>query len=102
MSTNLYTLDWHDTPASWDLDYGRIAHLPESADGDSYIILTAKLQDGVTAELSVTTDHGGHYADSAKTADWPVLDKMFGRDQWQAFLAEYAAQIEADLDDEDE
>ena len=39
-------------------------------------------------KCSLAYGDGKHWADSNKSADWPILDEVFGgREAWQAFLA---------------
>ena len=52
---------------------------------------------------SLTYGDGKCWADSRKTADWPILDKTFGgREAWQGFITKLAAAEQAELDSDTE
>lgn len=99
--TDITTIDWEDAPDGFDRT------------GSLYDIQLAEI-DGIQLILghdidsrksSIAAEVAGHWYDTQTTQDWPVFDHLFGRDAWQAFVAEHAeqaiAEIDADLDDDE-
>jgi hypothetical protein len=103
---NLNDLDWGETPANQDLCFGEWASLPQEDGGEAQFIVdydidgTRKARLVVDDSLStVKTAFPGRWASSTDTADWPVLDALFGREQWQTWLAEKTEEMR-ERDDE--
>ena len=91
---DLNDLSWTETPKNQDLCFGEWASLPREGDGEAQFIVDYDIDGTRTARLvvddslsMVKTTFPGRWASSTDTADWPVLDDLFGREQWQAWLA---------------
>lgn len=91
---DLNDLSWTETPKNQDLCFGEWASLPWEGDGEAQFIVDYDIDGTRTARLvvddslsTVKTTFPGRWASSTDTADWPVLDDLFGREQWQAWLA---------------
>ena len=91
---DLNDLNWTPTPVSQELCYGEWASLPQGDNDEAQFIVdydidgTRKARLVVDDSLStVKTAFPGRWASSTDPADWPVLDDLFGREQWQAWLA---------------
>lgn len=91
----LNNLDWNIAPAEWGISYGEMASLPveELAHNGPQFIVDFDLDGTRKARLAVdptlagmTREKGMAFSDD--TADWPVLDALFGREQWQQWLAD--------------
>ena len=104
---NLNDLDWNQAPAEWGITYGEMASLPaeEPTHNGPQFIVDFDLDGTRKARLAVdptlagmTREKGMAFSDDTK--DWPVLDALFGREQWQQFLADKTEEMRA-LDDED-
>lgn len=106
----LNNLDWNIAPAEWGIAYGEMASLPteESNHNGPQFIVDFDLDGTRKARLAVdptlagmTREKGMAFSDD--TADWPVLDALFGREQWQQWLADKTEEMRAldaeDLDD---
>lgn len=100
-TTDITTITWEEAPAGFDRT------------GSLYNIQLAEI-DGIQLILghdidshysSIAAEVNQHWYDTSSTQDWPVFDHIFGRTDWQAFVAEHAeqaiAEIDADLDDEE-
>ena len=90
---NLNDLNWTETPKNQDLCFGEWASLPQE-DGEAQFIVDYDIDGGRKARLvvddslsTVKTAFPGRWASSTDTADWPVLDDLFGREQWQTWIA---------------
>ena len=104
---NLKTLKWEDAPIEWGIPYGEVAYIdPDDEDRDADLIgadlIGADLIDAdlilefhpnnkeavlsAKAELSGLEVHD--WVSSSDPQDWAVLDDLFGREQWQTWLAE--------------
>ena len=102
---NLDTLNWESTPAEWGLTFGETANLPGSDQrGGNDMILDFDLDGTRKARLaidptlvSMKTPQGMAFSDD--TAHWPVLDRAFGRKQWQDFLSRKTSEMLSDLAD---
>lgn len=104
---NLNELNWTETPANQDLCFGEWASLPQEDNDEAQFIVdydidgTRKARLVVDDSLStVKTAFPGRWASSTDTADWPVLDALFGREQWQTWIANKTEEMRA-LDSED-
>lgn len=104
---NLNDLDWVETPKNQDLCFGEWASLPQEDTAEAQFIVdydidgTRKARLVVDDSLStVKTAVPGRWASSTDTADWPVLDALFGRENWQQWLADKTEEMRA-LDSED-
>ena len=65
------------------------------------VVYDFSYSDGCSCSLAY--GYGEYWADSRKTADWPILDKAFGgREAWQDFIAKLAAAEQAELDSDEE
>ena len=104
---NLNDLDWNQAPAEWGIAYGEMASLPteESTHNGPQFIVDFDLDGTRKARLAVDPSLAGMCCEkgmafSDDTNDWPVLDALFGREQWQAWLADKTEEMRA-LDSED-
>lgn len=104
---NLNNLDWNPAPAEWGISCGEMASLPteESTHNGPQFIVDFDLDGAKKARLAVdpalagmTREKGMAFSDD--TADWPVLDALFGRKNWQQWLADKTEEMHA-LDSED-
>ena len=50
---------------------------------------------------SLAYHDGTMWADSISTQDWPILDRVFGRENWQSIVAEHQDESLAELEDEE-
>lgn len=104
---NLNNLDWNIAPAEWGIAYGEMASVPTSEtthNGPQFIVDfdidgTKKARLAVDPTLAEMHREKG-MAFSDDTADWPVLDALFGRENWQQWLADKTEEMRA-LDSED-
>lgn len=107
---NLNDLNWTETPKNQDLCFGEWASLPQEGAAEAQFIVDYDIDGSRKARLvvddslsTVKTAFPGRWASSTDTADWPVLDDLFGREQWQAWLADKTEEMRAldaeDLDD---
>lgn len=104
----LNNLDWNIAPAEWGIAYGEMASLTTTEEpnhnGPQFIVDfdldgTKKARLAVDPTLAgMTREKGMAFSDD--TADWPVLDALFGREQWQVWLADKTEEMRA-LDSED-
>lgn len=95
---NLNTISFEEAPTSWNIDFGKVADIEH--DGEQIkIIVDVNLDNNCKADMFVDTLAGN--AHSSDTKDWGTLDRLFGRKQWQEFLADYADEIRAEIDIED-
>ena len=90
---DLEALKWEDAPNGWDIAYGKIAMLVAEEDdrAESRVILDYDIDGTYEARLTVATSLSSvksrtDWASSARARDWPVLDDLFGRKQWQTWL----------------
>ena len=89
---DLEALKWEDAPIEWDIAYGEVDYIdPDDEDRDADLILefdpnSKEAVLTVKAELSRLEVH--EWASSSDPQDWPVLDALFGRDNWQQWLSE--------------
>ena len=104
---DLNNLDWNIAPAEWGIAYGEMASLPakESIHNGPQFIVDFDIDGTKKARLAADPALAGMHREkgmafSDDTADWPVLDAPFGREQWQAWLADKTEEMRA-LDSED-
>lgn len=104
---NLNSLNWNIAPAECGISYGEMASLPtsEPAHNGPQFIVDFDLDGAKKARLAVDPslaemhrEKGMAFSDD--TADWPVLDALFGRENWQQWLADKTEEMRA-LDSED-
>lgn len=99
---NLNNLDWNIAPAEWGIAYGEMASLPTEElnhNGPQFIVDfdldgTRKARLAVDPTIAEMRREKG-MAFSDDTADWPVLDALFGREQWQQWLADKTEEMRA-------
>ena len=103
---DLNDLNWTETPKNQDLCFGEWASLPQESAAEAQFIVDYDIDGSRKARLvvddslsTVKTAFPGRWASSTDTADWPVLDDLFGREQWQAWLAGKTEEMQA-RDDE--
>ena len=107
---NLNDLDWNPAPAEWGIAYGEMASLPaeEPTRNGPQFIVDFDLDGTQKARLAVDPVLAGMLREkgmafSDDPADWPVLDALFGRENWQQWLADKTEEMQAldaeDLDD---
>lgn len=103
---NLNTAEWDDSPKAWDLMFGKTALLEglDNSEGYNAILdFDGDLDGKAGLAIRANNPDGSGWADSSRTSDWPFLDRAFGRENWQQFLEEYAAECRAELsEDEDD
>lgn len=99
---DLNNLDWNIAPAEWGIAYGEMASPPaeESTHNGPQFIVDFDLDGTKKARLAVDPTLAGMrrekgMAFSDDTNDWPVLDALFGREQWQQWLAGKTEEIRA-------
>ena len=99
---NLNNLDWNVAPAEWGIAYGEMASLPteEPTHNGPQFIVDFDLDGIRKARLAVYPTLAGMrrekgMAFSDDPADWPVLDALFGRENWQQWLAEKTEEMQA-------
>lgn len=104
---NLNNLDWNIAPSEWGISYGEMASLPteELTHNGPQFIVDFDLDGTHKARLAVDPTLAGMHREkgmafSDDTNDWPVLDALFGREQWQQWLADKTEEMRA-LDSED-
>lgn len=104
---DLNDLNWTKTPANQDLCFGEWASLPQEDTAEAQFIVDYDIDGAKKARLvvddslsAVKTAVPGRWASSTDTADWPVLDALFGRENWQQWLADKTEEMRA-LDSED-
>ena len=99
---NLNNLDWNIAPAEWGISYGEMASLPASGpthNGPQFIV-DFDIDGNQKARLAVDPTLAGMrrekgMAFSDDTNDWPVLDALFGRENWQQWLADKTEEMRA-------
>ena len=85
---DLEALKWEDAPIEWDIAYGEVAYIdPDDEDRDADLILEFD-PNSKEAVLTVKAELSGLEVHSSDSQDWPVLDALFGRDNWQQWLSE--------------
>lgn len=98
----LNNLDWNIAPAEWGIAYGEMASLPteEPTHNGPQFIVDFDIDGPKKARLAVdptlagmTREKGMAFSDD--TNDWPVLDALFGREQWQQWLADKTEEMRA-------
>ena len=96
MTYNLEVLDWQDAPKDW-FGFGRaiVANLPDfdPQEGLHVIVRTCQTSGQEPVMLAPASPTGiatpSGWASSDNEKEWPVLDDLFGREHWQAFLDKY-------------
>lgn len=104
---NLNDLDWNQAPTEWGVAYGEMASLPteETAHNGPQFIVDFDIDGTRKARLAADPTLAGMHREkgmafSDDTNDWPILDALFGREQWQAWLADKTEEMRT-LDAED-
>lgn len=98
---NLNTVNFEETPASWRIDFGKLAEI-EHNNGQLKIIIDVNIEWEAGMWVEFTNEEGVvTSAQSEDTKEWPLLDRLFGRKQWQDFLTNYGEEIRKENDIED-
>ena len=99
---DLEALKWENAPKGWGIAYGKTATLLAGEDDydEPQVIVDYDIDGTDEARLTVATSLSSvksrtDWASSARTRDWPVLDDLFGRKQWQAWLADKTEEMQA-------
>lgn len=92
-------IEWKPAPSSYDHS-GRLFHIllaqiDEETD-EPQLILAHDIDSGKSSLAA--TPNGRDWFDSAHSQDWGALDRMFGREEWQALVAEHQEEAIAELD----
>lgn len=86
MTTNIYTLDWNEPTRTFGADFNaQVADL----DTDRIAIIDHNQDTKKSSLVIVDQSPTGSAASSADPQDWPVLDREFGRESWQAFVRDH-------------
>lgn len=86
MTTNIYILDWAEPTRTFGTDFnGQVADL----DDERIAIIDYSLDSRSSSLVIIDQSPTGSAASSTDTQDWPVLDREFGRENWQAFLRDH-------------
>lgn len=103
MHIDLNSLDWEDTRPGFieDALCPRTAEAP--IDGDTaYLIVAASFDGHGGASSGMALDVGNKSYDTNSTQDWPTFDRLFGRAEWQAFVAKHEQDAQRFLEEADE
>jgi|GEM_PF-910431 hypothetical protein len=99
---DLEALKWENAPKGWGIAYGKTATLLAGEDDydEPQVIVDYDIDGTDEARLTVATSLSSvksrtDWASSARTRDWPVLDDLFGRKQWQTWLADKTEEMQA-------
>lgn len=100
--TDINEIDWEAAPTSFDqsgtLYNIQLANIDEETD-EPQLILAHDINSG---NSSIAAKVNGHWFDTSTTQDWGVFDRLFGRKEWQALVAEHQAEAIAEIDADDE
>lgn len=82
---DINTLDFTNAPAGFDRTDSLMNILIADIDDDKKAIIGFDI-DTQKSSIAVGNPTTGKWADSADPQDWPALDRLFGRKNWQSFL----------------
>lgn len=97
-TADIDTIDWEEAPAGFDQSGTLYAIQVADLDGTQLILG----HDIDAHKSSIAAEVAGRWYDTASTQDWPVFDRLFGRDAWQELVTDHQEDALAELADDDD
>lgn len=97
---DINTLDFTNAPAGFDRTDSLMNILIADIDDDKQAIIGFDI-DTQKSSIAVGNPTTGQWADSADPQDWPALDRLFGRKNWQSFLRDHEQESRDMLTEDD-